>query len=66
MANNQRNQITTHPQKSARRQRALERFNFAKPSDDAARRARKDHEYQALVSRIGKPPRSWPVVSVAA
>jgi len=65
MANNQRNQFTTHPKKSARRQRALDRFQPAKHDDEACRQASKAHEHAALVSRIGKPPRSWPAVFAA-
>lgn len=64
-AGNKRNQRTTHPKKSARRQRALSRFIGATPNDDSGRQARKDHEHAALVSRIGKPPRSWPDLGAA-
>ena len=48
---NKRNTRTTHPRKSARRERALQRL-----SHDAA----PAHERAALEARIGKPPRAWP------
>lgn len=45
---NKRNVKTTHPRKSARRERAL------------LRGPKTAHETLALEMRIGKPPRSWP------
>lgn len=58
-AGNKRNTRTTHPKQSARRQRALDRFKPATDKDIPARRERKEQEYKALVSRIGKPPRMF-------
>lgn len=52
---NQRNSRTTHPSKSRRRERALERL-----SDTTKRGASNERVIAALESRIGKPPRSWP------
>ncbi|WP_343638968.1 hypothetical protein [Roseateles sp.] len=50
-----RDSRTTHPRKSARRERALERLE-RHIVEDSATAAHID----VLRSRIGKPPRAWP------
>lgn len=54
---NVRNTRTTHPAKSARRERVLSRIRLETKANNSNAR-----EIAALASRVGKPPRSWPEV----
>lgn len=51
---NVRNTRTTHPAKSARRERVLSRIRPETKAGNSNAR-----EIAALAGRVGKPPRSW-------